>query len=79
MHGRVLDGARGVPKKELPWTERNELGERAEGHYRYLGLSKLRGSHVTPLPYGFNAETRRKALLGVILIVKTPGSTRLLV
>jgi len=51
----------------------------SEGQNGQTTLKKSYESHVTRLPSRFNAETKRNALLGLILIVKTPGSRGLLI
>jgi hypothetical protein len=51
----------------------------SEGQNGQTTLKKSRESHVTRLLSCFNAETRRNALLRLILIVKTPGSRGLLI
>jgi hypothetical protein len=43
----------------------------SEGQNRRMALKKSCGSHVNRLPSRFNAETKRNALMGLILIVKT--------
>jgi hypothetical protein len=46
----------------------------SEGQNGQMALKKSRESHVNRLSSHFNAETKRNALLELILIVKTPGS-----
>jgi hypothetical protein len=40
---------------------------------------KSRGSHVVPIPSRFDTENRRNALMGLILILKIPGSREMIV
>jgi hypothetical protein len=51
----------------------------SERQNRQMALKKSRGSHMTLLSRGFNAENKRNALLRLILIVKTPSSTEMIV
>jgi len=46
----------------------------SRGQRRPNALKKSRESHVVPIPSRFDTENRRNALMGLILIFKTPGS-----
>jgi hypothetical protein len=51
----------------------------SEGQNGQMASKKSHGSHVNRLPSRFNSENRRNALLGLILIVKTPSSTEIII
>jgi hypothetical protein len=74
----------------LSWYEVNSVGyelfllllqflNNLFGQDGYSGFKKLCGSHVNRLSSRFNAENRRNAFMGLILIFKTPGLREMIV